>query len=207
MIKVFVGGEGTNDIGTRWYEPMGDVPGVAEVLLRRARPAGWEVAGARRWKTIRKYRAGGRGERHADAHNVLGLVLEAYENACEMLAFVRDGDGDELREQEIHRVLDDLPSYGFAESYRYELVVVGGVPKPKLEGWILCLLGVRRADAMSSAHVDRALVDARIAAKTLAAYVEIAETGPLPSENGSLAAWLRAADASFRRLIDGDAPT
>jgi hypothetical protein len=81
---------------------MGDEPGVVEALLRRVRPSGWRVAAALPWKNIRKYRAGAANQRadHADAHNVRGLVLHAYEEACEMLAFVRDVDGELLRERE-----------------------------------------------------------------------------------------------------------
>src|SRR5882672_5650349 len=118
MLKVFLGGEGNNDIGTRWYRPMGGLPGVIEVLLRKVRATGWHVAGARSWQSIRKYRAGGAlgKANHGDARNVLGLVLHAYEDACEMLAFVRDHDGDDLREQEIHRILDGIAGFGFART-------------------------------------------------------------------------------------------
>jgi len=114
MLKVFLGGEGNNDIGTRWYRPMGGLPGVIEVLLRKVRATGWHVAGARSWQSIRKYRAGGAlgKANHGDARNVLGLVLHAYEDACEMLAFVRDHDGDDLREQEIDELLDAVNRQG-----------------------------------------------------------------------------------------------
>jgi len=144
MIKVFLGGEGNNDLGSRWYRPMGGQPGVVETLLRRVRPDGWRVAGAQDWKSIRKYRAGAARTRpdHEDTRNVLGLVLHAYEEACEMLAFVRDDDGDELREPAILQALETIATLGFADEYRYELAVVGGVARPTLEGWILCLLGV-----------------------------------------------------------------
>jgi hypothetical protein len=53
-----------------------------------------------------------------------------------MLAFVRDHDGDDLREQEIRRILDGIADFRFAEEYRYELAIVGGIPRPKLEGWM-----------------------------------------------------------------------
>src|SRR3954470_6460776 len=143
MIKVFLGGEGANDIGTRSEQPMGDGPGVSEVLLRRLRrlrPTGWQVDGAMTWSAIRKYRAGvaANNAAHADVRNVLGLMLQACERGCEMLAFLRDADGEPLRAQAIEALLDDLPDLG----YGYPLTVVGGVPRPKLEGWILCLLGV-----------------------------------------------------------------
>jgi len=206
MLKVFLGGEGPNDLGTRWHRPMGDEAGVVETLLRRVRASGWQVAGARSWQSIRKYRAGAAKHRarHADAHNVLGLVLHAYEDACEMLAFVRDHDEDELREQEIRRVLDRIAAFGFAEEYRYELAIVGGVARPKLEGWILCLLGVSGTEAMTRARVDRELATTNVEAKSTTQYVAVAETCSLPTGEGSLAGWLAHADVTFRRLIDGD---
>lgn len=36
MLKVFLGGEGNNELGTRWHVPMGDEPGLVETLLRRS---------------------------------------------------------------------------------------------------------------------------------------------------------------------------
>jgi hypothetical protein len=208
MIKVFLGGEGNNDLGSRWYRPMGDQPGVVETLLRRVRASGWQVAGARSWQSIRKYRAGSAKDRadHADARNVLGLVLHAYEEACEMLAFVRDDDGDELREPAILQALEAVATLGFADEYHYELAVVGGIAKPKLEGWILCLLGVTGTDAMTRARVDRELATTDVQPKSTAQYVAIAETRALPSGNSSLPAWLARADTTFCQLIDGVDP-
>jgi hypothetical protein len=205
MLKVFLGGEGNNDIGTRWYRPMGDQPGVIETLLRRVRASGWHVAGAQPWKSIRKYQAGVAKDHanHADARNVLGLVLHAYEDACEMLVFVRDEDGDEPREQAIRQTLGAIASFGFAQEYRYELAIVGGVAKPKLEAWILCLLGVPGTDAMTPARVDRELALVPVVAKSTEHYVAVAESGALPDGEGSLSEWLGHADATFRRLIDG----
>lgn len=206
MIKVFLGGEGSNEIGTRGARPMGDTPGVVEVLLRRVQPTGWTVVGARPWKSIRKYRAGAaRHADHADIHNVLGLVLEAYEHACELLAFFRDGEGDERRAQAIQRTLADIDTHGFAAEYRYQLAIVGGVPLPCLEGWILCLLGFPRTDEMTSARAEAELATAQITLKSTEQYVAIAETRALSTGQGSLSAWLSHARSAFR-LIHGVAP-
>lgn len=153
MLKVFLGGEGSNDIGTRWHVPMGDSPGVAETLLRRVRPSGWRVAGAMQWRSIRKYRAGAANER--------------------------------------------------AEQFGYELAIVGGMPRPKLEGWILCLLGVTRTDGMTKARVDLELARTDVQLKSNADYVAVAERCVLPTGAGSLPEWLALANVTFRRLIDG----
>lgn len=208
MLKVFVGGEGTNDIGTRGRVPMGDQPGVVEVLLRRVRATGWQVAAGRSWQSIRKYRSGAARTTadHADAHNVLGLVLHAYEEACELLAFTRDGDDDTLREQEIRRVLDTIHSFGFASEFGYQLAIVGGIAKPKLEGWILCLLGVPHTDAMTRARVDHELAALEVGAKSTEQYVAIAETRALPTGDSSLCRWLADADQALRLLIEGTVP-
>jgi hypothetical protein len=206
MLKVFLGGEGNNDLGSRWHHLAGDSPGVIETLLRRVCPSSWHVASARSWKSIRKYQAGAARKRpeHEDARNVLGLVLHAYEEACEMLVFVRDLDGEDLREQEIRRVLETLAAFDFADEYHYELAVVGGVARPKLEGWILWLLGVTGTDAMTPARAERELAAIDIEAKSTAQFVAIAESGALPTGNGSLPEWLAQAKATFARLIDGE---
>jgi hypothetical protein len=208
MIKVFLGGEGNNELGTRWQHPPGDSPGVVETLLRRVRAGGWRVAGARDWKSIRKYRAGAARAHpdHEDARNVRGLVLHAYEEACEMLAFVRDDDGDDRREPAILQALEAITSLRFADEYHYELAIVGGIAKPNLEGWILCLLDVTGTDVMTRARIDHELATTDVQLKSTAQYVAIAETGALPSGNGSLPAWLARADRTFCQLIDGVDP-
>jgi len=205
VLKVFLGGEGNNDIGTRWYVPMGDQPGVAEALLLRVRARGWRVAAALQWKSIRKYKAGAANQPtyHADAHNVRGLVLHAYEEACEMLAFIRDIDGESLRKREIDNALASLGELGLAKEYGYELAVVGGTPLPNLEGWILCLLGRPNTDQMSKARAARDLAEASVALKSNADYLAVVETCTLPSGAGSLPEWLALAETTFRRLIDG----
>jgi hypothetical protein len=208
MIKVFLGGEGSNDIGTRWHVPMGDTPGVVETLLRRVRAEGWRVAGARSWQSIRKYRAGGALGRaqHNDVHNVRGLVLHAYEEGCEMLVFIRDVDREADREHEIRTAVETIGALGFAETFRYELAIVAGVPRPNLEGWVLCLRGLGDTDEMSPDRVDRELAALGIKEKSTAEYVTIAQTCPLPSGSNSLCVWLDRARTAFRRLIDGESP-
>ena len=100
MIKVFLGGEGANELGTRGQRPPGDDPGVIETLLRRVRPDGWRVEGAIVWKEIRKYQAGAAAHypAHGETYNVLRLLLLAYERDCKMVVFLRDVDGDEGRQ-------------------------------------------------------------------------------------------------------------
>jgi hypothetical protein len=205
MLKVFLGGEGNNDLGTRWHRPSGDSPGVIETLLRRVRASGWHVAAAQDWKSIRKYRAGVARDdpKHEDMHNIRGLVLQAYEAACELLVFVRDRDKDVRREQAALQALASIASLGFAETFHYELAIVGGIAKPNLEGWILCLCGLPGTEEMSPSRVDRELAAIDIVAKSTEHYVAIAESRALPGDGGSLCVWLADANATFCRLIDG----
>jgi hypothetical protein len=184
---------------------MGDDPGVIEVLLRRVRPTGWRVAAARSWTSIRKYRAGSALENahDDDRRNVLGIVLHAYEEACEMLAFVRDRDDNHARAETIHRTLEANPARSFEREYGYRLAIVGGVACPNLEGWLLCLRGVAHTDDMKPAHAERDLEAAGVELKSTEQYVAIAESAALPTGADSLPSWLSNAHAAFCRLIDG----
>ena len=201
-VKVFLGGEGKNDIGTRSQTPMGEQPGVVEVLLRRLRPHGWHVQGAIEWKAIRKYQAGAAKRRadHGDERNVRALVELAYEDACEMLVFVRDVDNEPLRETALRRVLADLD---FSDR-PYTLAVAGGIAKPTLEAWLLHLRGVASTDALTRAGAERKLAELGIALKASADYLAIAEAcDSLPTGAGSLCEWLDRARTLFAQLIDG----
>jgi len=59
---------------------------------------------------------------------------------------------------------------------------------------------------MTRARIDRELATTDVQPKSTAHYVAIAETGALPSGNGSLPAWLARADSTFCQLIDGVDP-
>jgi len=205
MIKVFLGGEGANELGTRGQRPPGDDPGVIETLLRRVRPDGWRVEGAIEWKAIRKYQAGAaaRYPTHGETYNVLRLLLLAYEQACEMVVFVRDVDQDDEREDVAMRPLQSSTACRFADEYGYALAAVGGMATPNLEGWILCLLGRNGTDDLSPKRAQRELEDAGVPAKSTHHLVQIAQARPLPANACSLDHWISAARAAFQRLIEG----
>jgi hypothetical protein len=146
------------------------------------------------WKAIRKYKAGaGRLGAHNDRHNVMGLIAHAYAEHAEILAFLRDVDGDPDREGAIAAGLAEV-SDAFAEEYRYELAVIAGMPAPCLEGWVLAMLGVHGTDAMSRAKVMALLDERTIEAKRLREYVEVLDGTDLDHTNApSLAAFLASA--------------
>jgi hypothetical protein len=99
--------------------------------------------------------------------------------------------------------MEQIANFGFVQDYRYELAIVGGIAKPKLEAWILCLLGIPGTDVMTRTRVDRELASVSVVTKSTEHYVEIAKSSALPAGDGSLAEWLARADATFRQLIDG----
>jgi len=199
-VRVFLAGEGTNELGSRIGHPSyqsDERPGVLYALLTRVQSTGWEVAGARDWKSIRKFRA--RGAVHADTRNVLGAVLDAKEAGCEVLAFSRDQDRDPDRKAAIEEGIRRVP-----EEFEDAPDVIGGVAIPTLEGWILALLGRSATEALTPQKAARALADAGIDLKdTLAmvAVVQEADIDRLPDDAASLTAWLAQARAVLPRHV------
>lgn len=188
-VRVFLAGEGSNELGSRIGHPTyqsGERPGVLHVLLTRVQPHGWEVGGARDWKSIRKFRA--RGANHADTHNVLGAVLDAKEAGCEVLAFTRDLDRDRAREEAIKEGIRRVP-----DVFPQAPDVIGGVAIPTLEGWILALLGERATESLTPHQAEHTLSNRGITAKdgrAMVVVVEDADLDRLPDDAVSLAAWL-----------------
>ena len=198
-VRVFLGGEGSNELGTRADQPMGDTPGVLEHLLRRVRSTGWNVGGALRRNHIRKYRAGaGALGLHNDTHNVKGLIAHAYQDHAEVLAFLRDIDNDPDREQAIIDGIAQIQG-AFETEYRYTLAIVAGMPKPHLEGWLLALLGVRDTDEMSRVKAERTLAERGVELKRLDGYAQLVEQAALDTiPPCSLVAFLE----QVRRVLD-----
>src|SRR5262245_57986969 len=112
-VRVLLGGEGSTELGDWCKEPpyrparAAFEVGVIEALLKRAAPANWSVEDGVLWKKIRKYQVCGPGQpRRAEARNVLGLALLANEQGFDVLAFVRDRDGDVERQQDVRTGID-----------------------------------------------------------------------------------------------------
>jgi hypothetical protein len=193
-VKVFLSGEGRNELGSRAGQrayQSDQEPGVLHALLARVQASGWEVGGACNWSRIRKYRVG--AAPHEDTHNVLGVALDAKEAGCEVLAFSRDVDKDLGRHQAIEDGIALVP-----RTFANAPEVIGGVAVPKLEGWILALLGVRGTEALSPSRAEKDLVAKGVAPKDGRAMVEKVEGADLagiPPDAASLRTWLgRARD-------------
>jgi len=200
-VKVWLGGEGPSELGDRDH-PGGQRVGAIEALLAKAEPDGWFVAGATAWRRIRKFRvraALGR-ENHGDIHNVAGLVNEAYENACEVVAFARDTDSDHQRvdavAQGIARAREVFPGVG----------IVGGSALPTIEAWILALRHVPHTESMSRVRVNELIAAQGLAGKHPEAYVEVianADLTVLPAGCDRLGEWIQTARSVLARAVRG----
>lgn len=188
-VKVFLGGEGNNELG-RFSE---GAPGVLEALLRRVREAGWNVDAVLPWRQIRKYAA--RPRFSAEQRNVLGLALAAHERGCEILAFSRDA-------ADVH---DDDGDYDVAVAHAREvfstLTIIGGLAKPTLEGWVLAAIGHPNTDELSKRKAI-SILQQEVGRKDTDAFAESVRnsTSPLP-DRGSLGAWVRDARGAFLKHI------
>jgi hypothetical protein len=115
-----------------------------------------------------------------------------------VLAFVRDGDDQSSRVQDIdaaigaHEAKEDAPD------------IVGGVAVPVLEGWLLSLQGEPGAERLGKAAALRRFQDRFGFLKETARIVELAERADqsqIPSDATSLNAWLERARRVFTKHI------
>jgi hypothetical protein len=192
-LKVFLGGEGNDELGSRCGDPVyqsDESPGVIETLLRRVRSRGWKVIGACKWCDIRKLRA--KGPSPNDRQNVLGLVLDAKRSGADVLAFTRDEDGDKQRP----RVISDAVQE--AQRRFPAVAIVGAAAVPVLEGWILALIGERRTENVGKAAAQKRLVDKGIDnTRAMVEAVENADIRALPEDATSLRGWLASAEKAL----------
>ncbi len=102
-MKILLGGEGKTDIGDFAIEvPYRETPprpGVVQILLERIAGKSHDIVDGVRWDKLRKLRSG--AHRQRETRNVMGLALMAKERQCDAIAFVRDRDGDEERQEHV----------------------------------------------------------------------------------------------------------
>jgi hypothetical protein len=188
-VKVFLGGEGADDLGDWSHPPQyrahPPAPGAIEALARKVGVVPIDVIGAVIWKNIKKFRF--KPPVRGEIQNVLGLVIEAEEVGAEVLAFVRDQDGYPDRQDDIEegirraRARSDSPQ------------IVGGVAVQEIEAWILALLFEPRSER----HADaKAVLEARhgIADRNgKVAVIDAADLDRLPEDAVSLRSWVSQA--------------
>jgi hypothetical protein len=219
MVRVFLAGEGRNElgsrVGSRAYQ-TDDQPGVIATLLTRAREAGWAVGGARGWNSDGKKSfvakptsSAARGIAKArfdreDTRIVLVIANDAVDAGCTVLAFLRDGDNQ--GEERTHAVEDGVVRIPQAVSS--ELAVIGAVVVPKLEGWVLAARGASHTESLTSAAADRELAAAGIGAKDGTAFVKIFEEmaiDRLPADARRLRAWIEQAKTVLDAAVSEEA--
>jgi hypothetical protein len=198
-VKVFLGGEGGNELGSRCGDPTyqdGGNLGVIETLLRGVQSTGWSVIGAKKWCQIRKLRS--KGPTPREERNVLGLAHEAERAQARVLAFVRDADDDRNRP----KVIAD--AIGRAEDLFPKVTIIGSVAIPVLEGWILAMLGEHGTEKLGKAAAQSKLVAKGIARRDTGAMVNAATKvalDRLPKDATSLRAWLTRAEEVLPLLV------
>lgn len=203
MIKVFLAGEGRNELGG-WHAERGyrdEQPhlGVLESLARQGVPSGWQVHDAIQWKDIRKLAVGTKGK-GADRKAVLAAHLHAREHGCNALLFSRDRDGYAEREREIQGALLELEADA-------RLAVAGGVCVERLESWLLAVTGRSGSKQLRDGKVDEALTEHGVSAKNteqMLALIERHGLGAVPPDASSLHAWILRTKAALAADPDRD---
>lgn len=201
MIRLFLAGEGLNELGDWWRTPQyrhdPPLPGVIEALLRQIRDDGWEVAGATGWKDIRKFRTRQKGEKFsAETRNVMGAALAAWEAGCDVFVFIRDRDGTRSNPNQARQ--DDIEEgiRRALEEWSEHLSIVGGVAIIKLESWLLAIIGQPRSEEIRRPEEEIASLGVLTKDKETAAMVACVEANGLeqvPDDAESLRRWLERA--------------
>lgn len=199
MIKVFLAGEGRNEIGG-WSREHGwrdehPYAGVLESLARRIIPSGWEVHDAMRWKDIPKLTVGARGK-GLERKTVLAAHLHAKEKGCGALLFSRDRDAPKWHERvrEIEATLAEL------ETADGGIAVAGAVCIERLESWLLALTGRTKTEELRDGRVDDELATLGVPAKDTARMVDLVERHGLaevPPDALSLGIWIERVRAAL----------
>lgn len=196
-VRVFLSGEGSNELGAHAKGPAfrdagaeESEPGALCALLRKVQPEGWRVGEAKLWKDVHKLVVGaarGGRDRHQDTRNVLKIALHAEEAGHQVLAFSRDLDADDEREEAIEKGIHE------AEALCRDLGIVGSIAVPALEGWVLALQRVPKTELFSRKKAQAELSSRGVEPKDGAAMVKAIEQANLdqiPGDATSLLRWL-----------------
>lgn len=168
-MKVFLGGEGTTELGRFAYDAAYRDAGERGVLQVIVEALGAEVIGGLPWSKIRKARAGAHAS--AEARNVAGLVLHAKEHRADAVVFIRDRDRDVQRERDVEHGI------AHAKSLFPQMRVAGGCAVEAIEALGLILLG----DLEAESHARPKLALAMKGYETTAALCTLLETRRMDS--------------------------
>jgi hypothetical protein len=195
-MKVFVAGEGSDEIGDFVHDPTYRRPecegGILEALLRRSRAVGWVIADGCPWRRVRKF-AFGRDLHGREFRNVLGIVDQAAEAGCDIVAFVRDRDGEIDRQAAIEIAIAEVARLGL------NVAVIGGVAVETVDAWILACLGEVSSEDVRD---PKSVLQTRFGLSKGAEKVEVianANLGAVPTDARSLNIWRERAKTVLER--------
>lgn len=186
-MKIFIAGEGTDDIGD-WAEAPAYLPptpsgGVVEALLQHFSSASWTIAAGCKWSRIRQH-AYGRDLHGRERRRLLGVVDLAIEKGCDAIVFVRDEDGEPGRDEAIEQTIAEVAN-GWSEIH-----LAGGLAIVDLDSWILALLGGTKSEQTRNAK-DR-LQDSHsiVTGEQKAHAVRTRTLDAIPNDAHSLRRWI-----------------
>ena len=195
MITVVVAGEGKTELGGLAahppYRAASPDDGVVVALLRVLEPD-LHVQNGKLWRELPKLRVGEGSLADAEFKNVRKLAVWANGEGAQVLAFVRDTDGDVEREQAIERGLESLGD--LALSVR----VAGGCAERCLEAWLLALAGVTNTESLSAKRA-KADAESRGLSTTAEKVAHVQQHGrrKLAADADRLHQWIIRAEAAI----------
>lgn len=191
MKKVFLAGEGPNDLGGWSGDPAyvdPSVRGAIEALLLQIQPEGWQVCGGVNWKRIRKAKSG--ESKAAETRNVLGAALQAKEAGADVLVLLRDRDWIPQREKDLATGIRDATA-------RYPQVRIGGgIAIELLESWLLAIGGQAQSEAATDAKTSAANLGLRDT-QSKVSHIETCGLGKVAKDAASLRAWIGSVRAAL----------
>jgi hypothetical protein len=183
MKRVFIAGEGRNELGGRAAEPpwTNPEPGFIEAFMRNVSPDGWEVAGARAWKRLVSLRIGkGRGPK--EKQNVQAAILFAVERECDVVALLRDRDRDKDRQAWIEAGLELA-----RQRHGDQIEIAAAVVIECLEAWVLALAGTTKTEKLSVPGAKSKL--GPVTTEQMVAQVESSDLSAIANDAHSLRRW------------------
>ena len=213
-LRIFLAGEGTNDIGSYagdqgYWDPQqaGFVGAVIRKVAAMLGTTNWEIVGGIPWKRLCRLdqpKAGARVSQRGDAAAVRQAAFKATSKAynADLLVFVRDTDGDKNRAAEIREGI--AVAVGLFGTARPHEPVVAGIVDPVIEAWALALCGERGCERASKGSVQTRALKAGVGDKSTLALEKVVESANLeriPDDATDLHEWLTALRAVLASRI------
>jgi hypothetical protein len=207
-LRIFLAGEGTNDIGSYagdqgYWDPQqaGFVGAVIRKVAAILGTTNWEIVGGIPWKKLHRLR-GKASRSEASAVGAAAFRARDKQHDADLLVFVRDTDGDKNRAAEIREGI--AVAVGLFGTARPHEPVVAGIVDPVIEAWALALCGERGCERASKGSVQTRALKAGVGDKSTLALekvVESADLDAIPGDAADLQEWLAALRAVLASRI------